>query len=211
LGLSWGGFTEPYLTNPPRDISDTGDFQLFYGGVDFTDVTARITEPNGVMASVAERMAIQMSCEAAPRDFKRADANRKLFPIVTIEGQDYDPLSLVPESGGLAVTQAEEGIREVIRHLHAHILGEELPIDHEEIDRTYNLFLETWREGSQGMQGDNATISQELPGACRVDRDEITGEDLPEEEQLVSDDQYTIRSWMAVLTYLLSDYKFLYE
>ncbi len=210
LGLSWGGNDDPYLTNPPRDISDSGAFELFYGGVNFTDVSVRITEPNGVMASVAERMAIQMACEAAPRDFVRAPADRKLFPIIEIEGQSYDPLKLVPESGGFAVTQAEQGIREVVRHLHAHLLGEELPIDHEEIDRTYNLFLETWREGTAGMQGDNATISQELPFACAITQDEF-GEDLPEEEQLYMDDQYTIRSWMAVLTYLLSDYKFLYE
>ena len=31
------------------------------------------------------------------------------------------------------------------------------------------------------------------------------------EEQITSDESYVIRAWMAVVTYLLSDYKFLFE
>jgi hypothetical protein len=35
--------------------------------------------------------------------------------------------------------------------------------------------------------------------------------DLPEGEILQNDETYVVRSWMAVVTYLLADYKFLYE
>jgi nucleoside-diphosphate-sugar epimerase len=38
-----------------------------------------------------------------------------------------------------------------IQHLHERILGEKLDIDDPEIDRTYQLFLETWKEGSASM------------------------------------------------------------
>jgi len=34
---------------------------------------------------------------------------------------------------------------------------------------------------------------------------------LAETEQLSKDDNYAIRAWSAVVTYLLADYKFLYE
>jgi hypothetical protein len=39
----------------------------------------------------------------------------------------------------------------------------------------------------------------------------ITGVDLPEAEKLEKDVNYAIRAWSAVITYLLSDYQFLYE
>jgi len=39
----------------------------------------------------------------------------------------------------------------------------------------------------------------------------IEGVELPEEQQIRRDDNYNIRAWMAVVTYLLADYKFLYE
>ncbi len=44
-----------------------------------------------------------------------------------------------------------------------------------------------------------------------TERDPITGEDLPEERRVRRDEDYTMRAWMAVVTYLLSDYDFLYE
>ena len=46
-----------------------------------------------------------------------------------------------------------------------------------------------------------------MPGA----QDPTTNTDLPAERQIKTDDAYTIRAWQAVIIYLLSDYKFLYE
>jgi len=209
LGIQWGGTQNPNLTHEPRDVSDTGQFQLFYGGVDFVDVNNRIVEPNGIMAAVAERMAIQMACTAVGQDFYRSPEDRHLFPTLEIDGSTYDPKNLEPESGGLAVPQAEVGIKETIVYLHEHILGEKLAVGDEEVQRTYDLFLETWREGKDKMAVDE--LSSNLPGPCQITQDPLTGEDLPEEEQVADDSSYTGRAWMAVLTYLLSDYQFLYE
>ncbi|HHH26740.1 MAG TPA: DUF1588 domain-containing protein, partial [Polyangiaceae bacterium] len=210
LGIPWGSADEPLLTTAPRNPADTGAYQLYYGGIDFTDVTTRITEPNGLMAAVGERMAIQMSCRAVPADMARLAADRILFPTVEIEGTVYDPMELQPESGGLEVPQAIQGIKETIRHLHFHVLGEDLPVDHEEINRTYQLFVETWREGSDKI-GEEGGLPSNLPDECAAYEDVFTGEALPEDQQVSSDENYVIRAWMAVLTYMLSDYKFLYE
>ena len=35
--------------------------------------------------------------------------------------------------------------------------------------------------------------------------------DLPQDQVIDSDRNYTIRAWMAVMTYMLSDWKYLYE
>lgn len=206
--------TEPYLKYRGQNLGTTGTFQLFYGGVDFNNVSARIHDPNGLMAAVAERMANEMSCLAVPADLARAPESRRLFDIVTIDGQEYDPVNLAPESGGLAVPGAVAGIKQTIADLHNKVLGEQLSVDDPEVERTYQLFLETWREGTTKMElepDDADFVGSALPDGCRVTRDYWTGRDLDEELQVIDDENYTIRSWMAVMTYLLSDYRFLYE
>jgi hypothetical protein len=215
LGIPWGysdqyGYDgEPLLSPAPRDPTRTGTFQIFYGGVDFVEATARIKDPNGLMAAVAERMAVEMSCYAAPHDMAKPGTERLLFPEVEIGGITYDPRELTPESGGLAVPDAVQGIKQTIAHLHDHILGEKLEATDPEVERTYQLFLETWREGTEKLSVNE--LDSNLPDRCWAVSDFWTGTPIPQEQQITADEKYTIRSWQAVLTYMLSDYKFLYE
>jgi hypothetical protein len=46
---------------------------------------------------------------------------------------------------------------------------------------------------------------------CQGRWDPTTGVDLEQAVQITNDTNFTIRSWMAVTAYLLSDWKFLYE
>jgi hypothetical protein len=77
------------------------------------------------------------------------------------------------------------------------------------VTNTYNLYIETLQEGRQAVK--DGLVDANLAGACRSTTNWWTGVPLPANEQIVGDSQYIVRSWMAVLTYLLSDYKFLYE
>lgn len=86
----------------------------------------------------------------------------------------------------------DAAIRENIKHLHWQLLGEKLEDGDPELERTYNLFRDVWQDGQNGDYGDS------LPGMCRVDG-------------LGDDPSYTIRSWMAVVSYMLSSYEYLYE
>src|SRR5690606_10039320 len=96
FGVPWAnGDLEPRLVHEPRDLSDTGTYQLFYGGVDFDTVSTRITDPNGLMAAVGERMAMEMSCFAVPTDLSRLPDERRLFKPIVIDGITYDPKDLV--------------------------------------------------------------------------------------------------------------------
>jgi hypothetical protein len=78
-----------------------------------------------------------------------------------------------------------------------------------ELDRTYQLFYETWKEGQAKVAA--GTLPEGIVFACRGRRNPFTGQDLPTAERIEQDDAYVVRSWMAVMTYLLSDYRFLYE
>ncbi len=206
------GNASPMLATRLRDPSDLGRFQLFYGGQDSDQVTSRITAPNGLMASVAERMATQMSCRAVPQDVFKPAESRLLLKHVEVNGSMVDPVNLQPEDdNGIAIQAAEAGIRQAIVNLHEHMLGEHLTPTHVEVERTFKLFLETWREGKEKMQLAEGALSTNLPGACQANEDPYTGADYEDESRITEDPDYTIRAWMAVVTYLLTDYQFLYE
>ncbi len=85
----------------------------------------------------------------------------------------------------------DAAVRANIKHLHWQLLGEKLEDNDPELQRAYDLFRDVWQDGNNNDYGD-------LPGACRAD-----GVD--------SDPNYTVRAWMAVVSYMLSSYKFLHE
>lgn len=183
-------------------LLDTNQYRIFYGGIDSDSIIARIDEPNGLMGNVAARMANQMSCLSVPQDFVLPKEERLLFPLVE--------LGFVPEdANGFEVASAIAAIKANIQYLHRHVLGEDLPLGHAELERTYQLFYETWREGRTLLAND--AISADLDSACRATRNYWTGVDYDSETRIQRDQNYTVRAWMAVMTYLLSDYRFLHE
>lgn len=178
------------------------DYEVLYGGIDSDTITKRLTSPNGIMANVVWRMANEVACSSTAFDFTRDPANRLLFPYVTVDH--------VPETDtGDGAPGAVATIKQNIQYLHARLLGEDLALDNVEIERTYQLFYETWKEGRAKV------ISEEVPKglqwSCRARQDRVTGNDLPDNLRIEDDENYTIRAWMAVLTYLLSDYRFLHD
>lgn len=170
------------------------NFALLYGGIDSTDIVERATAPNGVMSNLAWRMASETACFAVPYDFAKPAEQRLLFPYVR--------LIEVPESAGHLVPGAIENVKRNLVYLHERLLGETLAIDSPEIEASYQVFLETWREGQTDKRNE-----QWLSWPCG--RDPTTGAELAEEVR--RDRTYVVRAWMAALTYLLADYRFLYE
>ena len=82
---------------------------LFYGGFDGGRIQAKPnTEMNSLMATVPERMAIELSCNAVADDFRLAAGSRKLFPFVdatdtpVYEEVDTSTLNLLVNPGAEA-------------------------------------------------------------------------------------------------------------
>lgn len=192
----------PWRNRPQDRDYLLGDYEIFYGGIDSNAVTERISEPNGIMANVIRRMANEVACRVTARDFTKNRAERALFPEVET--------TFTPEDeNGFIIDGAVDAILANIQHLHRRLLGEVLPADDPEIQRTYDLFYETWSEGSEKVLLEQ--WSDYLPNACRATTDWWTGEDLSDDKRVSQDEKYTVRAWMAVMAYLLSDYKYLYE
>jgi hypothetical protein len=183
-GVRWGGVGTDLLL---------GEYKILYGGIDSFDVTQRLSTVNQIMASVAERMAVEVACTATAFDFSKPPEERLLFPLVeAVDTPDFN----------------EGAIRKNLVYLHERVLGEALGEDDAEIDRTYTLFSETY---SQGLSNIEDMVETTSLAPCPAVKDPTTNTDLPPERQIKTDELYTIRSWQAVMIYLLSDYKFLYE
>ena len=63
--------------------------------------------------------------------------------------------------------------------------------------------------GRQGIA--DGSVDEQLANQCRLNRDRNTGNELPDNRRINQDPEYTIRAWMAAVSYLLADYQFLYE
>ncbi|MEZ4449416.1 MAG: DUF1588 domain-containing protein [Nannocystaceae bacterium] len=178
------------------------DYNLLYGGIDSDTITMRLPNMSGLMAAVAARMANEVACAVTAYEFTRPADARLLFPMVTLDH--------LPEGdSGDAVPGAIDDIKSNIQHLHRRILGEALEIDDPEIERTYQLFYDLWKAGYQNVQ--SGVENEWLEWQCQGRVDPNTNVDLPESEKINTDGKYTIRAWMGVMIYLLSDYRFLYE
>jgi hypothetical protein len=136
------------------------------------------------MSTVVMAMANEASCSIAVRDFSLIQSQRKLFTEVE--------LNSLP---GIDTT----AIRSTIQYLHQQFLGEALASDDPEIDASYDLFVEVW-QARLAAKKDAALIS--AAEVCIIENID---------DPVISDPFQTLRSWAAVINYLLRDYKFIHE
>jgi hypothetical protein len=197
---------QPWRANESNLLLSQDEYLIFYGGINHDDVTSRIEEPNGIMANVATRMANEMACWTVAQDFAKDPTDRKMFPFVEI---GFEP----EDVNGFEVSGASSAIKANIQYLHQRLLGEFVDLDDPEILRSYDLYLEVWKDGRDklALAPEMGGYSPGLPGQCQAVNDPWTGEPLAPERQIVNDDTYTVRAWMAVLSYMLADYRFLHE
>jgi len=193
----WWGYYDGNGVRRDMLARETGEnYFTFYGGMDSNSVISHIKQPNGTVAAVSSRMANEMACSLTAWDFTKASDKRRFFPLVD--------RTIVPESAGNEVPASVKSIRENIAYLHHLILGENVKPDSPEVDRTYKVFVDTWHELQTAETDD-------IVWWCRGRWDPSTGLDLPEEQRIDTDPDKTIRSWMAVMSYLMMDYKFMFE
>jgi len=186
--------------------------RIMFGGIDSDSVIDRIHNPSGLMIAMQERMAVEMACRATAFDFTKVRTptlnERRLFKFVSPDIQPYD-------ADGFPLTSNIEMIKKNIQYLHSTLLSENLALTDAEIEATYQLFLSTWQAGNDMLENpDNfePEPSTYLEWTCRARWDrENNNQDLNSAARIDRDENYVIRSWMAVMTYLLSDYRYIYE
>jgi hypothetical protein len=162
-------------------------YRIFYGGIDSAGITKRATELNALMSTVPQRLAYEMACPLAVTEFSTAVNRRLLLPFV-------EPTDLPTTSAG------EARIRANIGWLHQWLLGEVVADDHAEVSRTLQLFKDV---RSVRISRGKSTSLRSGSGHCELD--------FSAGSYVQDDPNHTIRAWSAVLSYLLSDPRYLYE
>ena len=192
LGLVWERWGHPRLTSRRGD-----SLAVLYGGIDSDNVITRIVEPNGLMASLQQRMAHEMACAVTARDFFRAREQRRLF--LHVDHED----SLIDEAGSID-PMVRPRVEQTLQHLFWSLLGLQLDPGDQEIQRVMNLMVEVQSLG-------RSEYDDRINYSCDLTRHPDTGEDLPSEDKITRDPTYMLRTWQAALVYLLTDYRFVYE
>lgn len=210
LGFEWRGTLDSYYKDIDRSHSSrlNSVFHQIYGGIDSDGVTTRLKSPNGLMGSMQIRMANELACYAVPHDFWLPQDQRRLFLFVDHQASPYNDAGVIDPA-------TMDLIRQNLQYLHQYLLGEEVSTQSLEFQVIEQLFMGTLNRGRQIiLAGGGERSDLRLPSDCDRTRD-FAGNELNEGEgndsRLVEDRQYVIRSWMAVVAYLLSDYKFLYN
>ncbi len=219
----------------PRSQAMLGDFQWrnLLGGGASAQAPDRSRDVSTTMFAAWEYIALRVSCNVTAFDFTVSKAERRLFPLVEVSTRPYSARTntAMPR---VAMPANIEAIKANIRELHWRLLGEELSPDSDEERRTFALFDETWKEQemaslSGGLGAANgpklfhykcaagrdlnaAPVSDGLGGRVfpSLPSRAVTG--VYGEGQSISDDpDFTLRAWQTVITYLMTDYRFLYE
>lgn len=188
FGVPWRA---PYdWANDHTYFNDT-DTRVLYGGIDSENVLTRATTPNGIMANMSFRIANDVACLAVPWDFYQDPSQRLLFG-------DFD-LSAFPD---------DTVIRKTVVHLFDRILGETVDPASPEVDAAAQLFKDVY---SDGGVVDPTTMKAPKDDWMPCGYNPNDGSELEPKDTFRADKTYTLRAWMAVVTYLMTDYRFLYE
>ena len=212
-GFQWGRSTDawPYENRWPSAL--TGDYRLLYGGIDSDGVTERGRDVTSVMAGVAKRHAVQVSCPVMLRElYLLPDAKRRLFAGI-------NPSVTGPNA-----------IKGKLVELHDKLLGVQVGPDSPEVAAAYRLFVDAAARGRQAgkdwfewwrcsINEDHFSLEGILDGALeeRADEDGNRWYNFDWErinafmdDTDLSDPHAAAQAWVVVLTAMLMDYRYLY-
>ena len=217
-GFQWGRHIRnrdcaPLCVRRPNALTE--DYRLLYGGIDSDGVTERARDITSVMAGVAKRHAVGVSCPVVMREFYLLpDAERRLFA-----GIDQH---VTPNRGA-------NTIRDKLVELHDKLLGVQVTPHSPDVEAAYRLFVDVMERGREAKDhwleawqcrwwGDHSYLEGILDNAVvRIDNDHggwyfgfserahnfVNGIDW-------SDPHHTAQAWIVVLAYLMMDYRYLH-
>lgn len=216
------------------DLISDSDWRLVYGGIDSGDTTKRIETMSPIMVATSQYAASIVACRVTAYDFTKVAAERRLFKGVELNTMPFTPRANA-DAPLVAVPDSEAKIRENIKQLYFRLLGETVDTDSAQVTGVYNLFVDVWKDLEQtdltgggknkGLsnyrcvaQDDwdkGATFAPDENGNLQASFPKLA--DRPDKApyqpgmKLDRDDNFTIRSWQAVLTYMLMDYRYTHE
>ena len=212
-GFQWerSADARPYENRWPSAL--TSDYRLLYGGIDSDGVSERGRDVTSVMAGVAKRHAVQVSCPVVLRElYLLPETERRLFAGISPSVTDPN------------------AIKRKLVELHDKLLGLQVGPDSPEVAAAYRLFVDAAARGRQAgkdwfewwrcdISGDHFFLEGILDGAWKEMADEDGNRWYDFDWKRVgpfmddtdfSDPHATAQAWVVVLTAMLMDYRYLY-
>ncbi len=222
-GYSWGRKATTYWDLDDGNFGDSvdlltrsEDYRLLYGGIDSEAVTERAGDMTATMAAVAQSHALESSCAIVQREFLLwPDENRRLFGGID---QNVSPIS---ERGA-------KKIREKLVELYGNLLGETVSADSPDVEAAFRLFVETWEHKRNTREWRDEFISCDVrddwyfegiaDDVLQYNEDGDLEYDRERAREILDDADWRdrgredpiVRTWVVVLAYLLTDYRYLF-
>lgn len=216
------------------DLVRDRDWRLVYGGIDSGDVTKRTDAMSPIMLATSQYTASIVACRTTTYDFTKLAAERRLFRKVELNTTPFT-IRAAADAPLVAVPDAEKKIRENIADLYFRLLGETVAPDSDEVSKAYGLFVDVWKDleetdlragNNKGLPSSRCVADNDWDKPVRFEPDQngrlqAVFEKLQPRpdakapympgQRLDRDDNFTVRSWQAVMTYLLTDYRYTHE
>lgn len=216
------------------DLVRDRDWRLVYGGIDSGDTTKRTETMSPIMVATSQYTGALVACRATSYDFTKPLANRRLFRFVEMNTTPFSPRQNA-STPLVVVPDAEPKLRENIKYLFWRLLGERVETDSIEVTEAYNVFVDVWKDleqtdltkqnGNKGIENFRCRATVDWDAGVRFEPDQNGNirpvfpplRDRPDKApyepgmELDRDENFTVRSWQAVMTYLLTDYRFTHE
>ena len=210
-GVQWGRHVRtncfPECERTPSSL--THEYRLLYGGIDSDGVTERARDSTSVMAGVARRHAVAVSCSVVMREFYLVDEGERLL------------------FGGIEVSEhGAAAVKDKLVELHDRLLGVKVSPDSADVAAAYRLFAEVrerarasghhWFEWTLCETGVDEFFFEGILNDLWV-LDEYGGYEWDFERAHAfldgidfSDPHAAAHAWKIVLAYLMMDPRYLY-
>ena len=220
-GYVWGrrlqqGYGREETRSRLHDPRGFSGYQLLYGGIDSDGITERSGDMTPMMAAVAQSHAAEVACPIVRREFYYWPEDRRLL----FEG--------ISDSDKPSTPEGAAAIRGKLVDLHQKLYGLTVAADSPDIDEAFSLFVEVWnrKRDSEGLSFDNSSFSCSDGGdhlyfegivdnSLRYIRSGVSQMNFATIRQFNrsiarSDPNHTVRTWVVMLAYLLTDHRYLY-
>ena len=209
-GLSWGRHvrTNCHPRCDPRPNALTDEYRLLYGGIDSDGIAERARDVTSVMAGVAKKHALEVSCQVVMRElFLLPESERYLFAGI----DQY----ATPSRGA-------DIIRNKLVELHDKLLGVQATPHSPDVEAAYRLFVDVWERNREAQHdlfdrptcpiNDLFFFEGILDDAVMENGDGFEWDRVNAFLDGVdwSDPHSAAQTWVPVLAYLLMDYRYLY-
>jgi hypothetical protein len=215
------------------DLVEDNEWRLVYGGIDSADVTKRTDSMSPIMVATSQYTGALVACRSTSYDFTKPADARRLFRFVEMSTTPFT-IRANADAQLIPLPESETKIRQNIQYLFFRFLGETVDVASEEVTRAYTLFVDVWKDleaqgltdkKDQGIGNYRCVAETDWDKPVRFEPDQNGNvrpvfdklRDRPDKApyepgmRLDRDENYTVRSWQAVVTYLLTDYRFTHE